>query len=72
MCHVLHQVLTAKNGGIHLKMVASYDYADRLANVVEMKLKDGERMRTLDKLFNSDKKSIEEINEVDMPSLSQR
>jgi hypothetical protein len=64
--------MTAKNSGIHAKMIASHDYAERLATTVETKLKEGERMRTLDSLFNSNRKSADEINEIDLPSLSKR
>ena len=69
---MLLQVMTATNSGIHMKMIASHDYAERLANAVEAKLKQGERMRTLDNLFNSNRRSADEINEIDLPSLSKR
>lgn len=72
MCDVLHQVMTSKNSGIHSKMISSHDYADRLAVTVESRVKEGERMYALDSLFNSNRKSADEINEIDLPSLSRR
>lgn len=72
MCDVLHQVMTSKNSGIHSKMIASHDYAERLAVSVENRVKEGERMYALDSLFNSNRKTVDEINEIDLPSLSRR
>ena len=71
MCDVLLEVITAKNSGIHSKMIAAHDYAERLATTVESKLKEGERIRSLENLFSS-RRSADEVNEVDLPSLAKR
>ena len=72
MCNVLLDVIAAKNSGIHTKMIASHDQAERLASHVEAKLKESERIRKLNSLFNKNRRSADEIKEIDLPSLSKR
>ena len=72
MCFALHAVMAAKNSGIHDRMIHSHDLAERLSVTTEASLKAGERKRQLDSMFNSNRMSSDEIDEIDLPSLSKR
>mmetsp|Transcript_11297 Transcript_11297/g.20935 ORF Transcript_11297/g.20935 Transcript_11297/m.20935 type:complete len:1260 (-) Transcript_11297:75-3854(-) len=72
MCQALHAVMAARNSGIHERMIHSHDLADRVLESTETTLKAGERRRQLDSMFNSNRKSDDEINEIDLPSLAKR